>query len=261
MVGHLPPAGLAAAAHSRGRTTAGGRAADRDRAPGRGVLPERRHGCWPGGSAPGTRTSRHKHRGRKVRPEQAFCAEVVATTLQDMGVLALDRRAQWFDPGTFWSGDFLPLTNGWDYGREVKVGSPAGRAPAPSARDRSRSLPRTARRAVSEPHARRNVALPPPRSRVARDTPAGGAPATFRTPKSGLATAAQRLPRPRSTHPQPTSRSFPPGPTRNPSSTKRQRSGGHHDQPTPRRVRSDDPRRGRPAARPQHPDQDPARAP
>lgn len=79
----------------------------------------------------------HKHRGRKVRPEQAFCAEVVATTLQDMGVLALDRRAQWFDPGTFWSGDFLPLTDGWHYGREVKVGEPgAGRAP--SARDRWR---------------------------------------------------------------------------------------------------------------------------
>lgn len=79
----------------------------------------------------------HKHRGRKVRPEQAFCAEIVATTLQDMGVLALDRRAQWFDPGTFWSGDYLPLNNGWHYGREVKVGEPgAGRAP--SARSRWR---------------------------------------------------------------------------------------------------------------------------
>lgn len=79
----------------------------------------------------------HKHRGRKVRPDQAFCAEVVATTLQDMGVLALDRRAQWFDPGTFWSGDFLPLKNGWNYGREVKVGEP-GAGPAPSARHRWR---------------------------------------------------------------------------------------------------------------------------
>jgi len=78
-----------------------------------------------------------KKRGRKVRPEQAFCAEVVATTLQDMGVLALDRRAQWFDPGTFWSGDVLTLKNGWDYGREVKVGQP-GSGPAPSARHRWR---------------------------------------------------------------------------------------------------------------------------
>jgi hypothetical protein len=78
-----------------------------------------------------------KHRGRKVRPEEAFCAEVVATTLQDMGVLALDRRAQWFDPGTFWSGDFLPLEDGWHYGREVKVGDP-GEGRVPSARDRWR---------------------------------------------------------------------------------------------------------------------------
>ncbi len=78
-----------------------------------------------------------KKRGVKVRPEQAFCAEVVATTLQDMGVVALDRRATWFDPGTFWSGDYLPLQDGWSYGREVKVGQP-GPGRVPSARDRWR---------------------------------------------------------------------------------------------------------------------------
>ncbi len=72
-----------------------------------------------------------KQRGRKVRPEQAYCAEVVATTLQDMGVLALDRRAQWFDPGTFWSGDYLPLVQGWSYGPEVQVGeTPTGAVPS-----------------------------------------------------------------------------------------------------------------------------------
>lgn len=78
-----------------------------------------------------------KKRGVKVRPEQAFCAEVVATTLQDMGIIALDRRATWFDPGTFWSGDYLPLREGWTYGREVKVGQP-GPGRVPSARDRWR---------------------------------------------------------------------------------------------------------------------------
>lgn len=78
-----------------------------------------------------------KRRGRKVRPEQAYCAEVVATTLQDMGVLALDRRAQWFDPGTFWSGDYLPLVRGWHYGPEVQVGEVAA-GPVPSARHRWR---------------------------------------------------------------------------------------------------------------------------
>ncbi len=104
---------------------------------GRGVLPERGEAARPLGFRARDAYVARKHRGRKVRPEQAFCAEVVATTLQDMGVLALDRRAQWFDPGTFWSGDFLPLKDGWHYGREVKVGAPgAGRAP--SARDRWR---------------------------------------------------------------------------------------------------------------------------
>ena len=78
-----------------------------------------------------------KRRGRKTRPEQAYCAEVVATTLQDMGVLALDRRAQWFDPGTFWSGDYLPLVKGWEYGPEVQVGQPAV-GTVPSARNRWR---------------------------------------------------------------------------------------------------------------------------
>ena len=78
-----------------------------------------------------------KKRGVKVRPEEAFCAEVVATTLQDMGVIALDRRATWFDPGSFWSGDYLPLRDGWAYGREVKVGRP-GPGRVPSARDRWR---------------------------------------------------------------------------------------------------------------------------
>ncbi|MEO5663312.1 MAG: hypothetical protein ABIR39_08500 [Nocardioides sp.] len=78
-----------------------------------------------------------KKRGVKVRPEQAFCAEVVATTLQDMGIISLDRRATWFDPGTFWSGDYLPLRDGWGYGREVKVGKP-GPGRVPSARDRWR---------------------------------------------------------------------------------------------------------------------------
>lgn len=78
-----------------------------------------------------------RKRGVKVRPEAAFCAEVVATTLIEMGVLRDDRRAAWFDPGVFWSGDYLPLADGWEYGQEIKVGEPAG-GPAPSSRHRWR---------------------------------------------------------------------------------------------------------------------------
>ena len=59
-------------------------------------------------------------------PEAAYCAEVVALTMQEMGLLAGDRRASWYDPGTFWSGEYLPLTDGWRYGLEV----PVSRAPS-----------------------------------------------------------------------------------------------------------------------------------
>lgn len=70
--------------------------------------------------------SRRKRRAPRVRPEAAFCAETVAETLQEMGVVLDDRKANWFDPGTFWSGDHLPLADGWSYGPEVSVG---GRSP------------------------------------------------------------------------------------------------------------------------------------
>jgi hypothetical protein len=62
-----------------------------------------------------------RDRNSRPRPEAAFCAEIVALTLQEMGVLADDRKAHWYDPGTFWSGAYLPLAEGWGYGREVPV--------------------------------------------------------------------------------------------------------------------------------------------
>ena len=46
----------------------------------------------------------------------------MALTLQEMGLLTDDRRATWYDPGTFWSGEYLPLAPGWSYGPEVAVG-------------------------------------------------------------------------------------------------------------------------------------------
>lgn len=79
-----------------------------------------------------------RKRGQRVRPEAAFCAEVVAETLMEMEILQDDRMAQWFDPGTFWSGAFLPLREDWAYGGEVQVGAePTG--PVPSSRRRWRS--------------------------------------------------------------------------------------------------------------------------
>lgn len=83
--------------------------------------------------------SKRKRERPKVRPEQAFCAETVALTLQEMGILVDDRKAQWYDPGTFWSGEYLPLTDGWSYGVEVPVGQVDTTRPAPSSRTRWRS--------------------------------------------------------------------------------------------------------------------------
>lgn len=81
----------------------------------------------------------HRQRGQRLRPEEAICSETVAMTLQEMGVLEDDRKPHWYDPGTFWSGDYLPLRNGWTYGAEIAVGPPLDPdRVVPSARDRWR---------------------------------------------------------------------------------------------------------------------------
>jgi hypothetical protein len=58
--------------------------------------------------------------------ETAYCAEVVALTYQAMGLLAPGRRPSWYDPGRFWSGDDLPLTDGYALGAEIAVEVPTG---------------------------------------------------------------------------------------------------------------------------------------
>lgn len=61
---------------------------------------------------------------------QTYCAEVVAATYQAMGLLGDERPTNYYDPGTFWSGDDLELRDGAVLGAEVAVltGSPAGGA-------------------------------------------------------------------------------------------------------------------------------------
>jgi hypothetical protein len=41
--------------------------------------------------------------------EAIYCAELVATTYQHMGLLPSRRPASWYDPGRFWSGDRIEL--------------------------------------------------------------------------------------------------------------------------------------------------------
>jgi hypothetical protein len=53
--------------------------------------------------------------------ETAYCAEVVALTYQEMGLLPPKRRANWYDPGRFWSGDDLELERGARLGTEIVV--------------------------------------------------------------------------------------------------------------------------------------------
>ena len=45
----------------------------------------------------------------------------MATCYIEMGILRDDRRATWYDPGKFWSGDYLPISSGWSLGKEVAV--------------------------------------------------------------------------------------------------------------------------------------------
>lgn len=52
--------------------------------------------------------------------ESAFCAEIVAVTYEEMGLLP-KRRPNWYDPGRFWSGDDLDLLGGAKLGKEIEI--------------------------------------------------------------------------------------------------------------------------------------------
>ncbi len=53
--------------------------------------------------------------------EAIYCAELVATTYQHMGLLPRRRPASWYDPGRFWSGDRIELVPPFALGGEVPV--------------------------------------------------------------------------------------------------------------------------------------------
>jgi len=58
--------------------------------------------------------------------ETAYCAQVLAVTYQAMGLLPGGRHPDWYDPGSFWSGDNLGLSGGFRLGGEIAVHLPAG---------------------------------------------------------------------------------------------------------------------------------------
>jgi hypothetical protein len=61
-------------------------------------------------------------RRRAASRETIYCAELVATTYQHMGLLPARRPAGWYDPGRFWSGDRIQLVPPFSLGGEVAVG-------------------------------------------------------------------------------------------------------------------------------------------
>jgi hypothetical protein len=60
-------------------------------------------------------------RRREAKLETIYCAELVATTFQHMGLLPKKRPASWYDPGKFWSGDRVGLVPPFSLGGEVAV--------------------------------------------------------------------------------------------------------------------------------------------
>jgi hypothetical protein len=80
-------------------------------------------GSWIRGRGTGGLLSRVRGRNGRTATslETAYCAEVVATSYQAMGLLAADRPVNWYDPGRFWSGDALHLEGGAVLGKEIEV--------------------------------------------------------------------------------------------------------------------------------------------
>jgi hypothetical protein len=60
-------------------------------------------------------------RRRSSSLETVYCAELVATTYQHMGLLPRRRPASWYDPGRFWSGDRIELVAPFALSREIAV--------------------------------------------------------------------------------------------------------------------------------------------
>ena len=58
---------------------------------------------------------------RQSSRETIYCAELVAVTMQHMGLLPDKRPMSWYDPGKFWSGDRIALAAPFALGGEIAV--------------------------------------------------------------------------------------------------------------------------------------------
>ena len=62
---------------------------------------------------------------RGTAAETVYCAELVAATYTAMELLPTERPRNWYDPGSFWSGDDLELLQGASLGTEIAVDVPS----------------------------------------------------------------------------------------------------------------------------------------
>ena len=76
---------------------------------------------WLGGRVPAFRNRAITHKAQEAALETAYCAEVLAITYQDMGLLTAEHQPNWYDAGRFWSGDSLRLAAGFRLGGEIAV--------------------------------------------------------------------------------------------------------------------------------------------
>jgi hypothetical protein len=76
---------------------------------------------WLGGRVPAFRHRAITHKAQEAALETAYCAEVLAITYQDMGLLTAEHQPNWYDAGRFWSGDSLRLAAGFRLGGEIAV--------------------------------------------------------------------------------------------------------------------------------------------
>jgi hypothetical protein len=53
--------------------------------------------------------------------EAIYCAQLVAITYQEMGLLSARRPPGWYDPGRFWSGDRIELVAPFALGGEIRI--------------------------------------------------------------------------------------------------------------------------------------------
>jgi len=58
---------------------------------------------------------------RRSSLQTVYCAELVATTYQQMGLLPARRPPSWYDPGRFWSGDRIELVKPFALAEEIAV--------------------------------------------------------------------------------------------------------------------------------------------